>query len=77
MKIFKIILLIILGLLDFYFLYSTIGYTIQIFECPRLIGETTAIFGGYHIMTAISLILFILTTIIYVIVLKKLLKMEK
>ena len=77
MRTFRIIVLTILGLIDIYLAYSTIGYTVQIFEYPKLIGETSAHFYGFVIMALTFLVLFIITTIIYVVVLKRLLKMEK
>lgn len=77
MKTIRIILVTILGLLDTYLLYSTIGYTIEIFKYPKLVGDETAAFCGFVIMAVVFLILFIITTILYIIVLKKLLKMEK
>ncbi len=77
MKTFRIILLVVLGLIDIYFAYATIGYIYQSFDYPRLVGDTTATFCGVFIMATIFLVLFVITTIIYIIVLRKLLTMEK
>lgn len=77
MKAFRIFLLIILGIMDLYFAYATIGYIVQSFDYPKIIGDKTAIFCGVFIMAGTFFILFILTTTIYVVILKKLLKMEK
>lgn len=77
MKIFRISLLVILGILDVYFAYATIGYFCQSFDYPKIIGDTTARFCGVYIMMTTFLICFIITTIIYIIILRKLLKMEK
>lgn len=77
MKIFRIIMLIILGLMDMYFAYATIGYIVQSFDYPKIVGDSTAIFCGVYIMAVSFFIAFIITTIIYVIILRKLLKMEK
>ena len=77
MKTFRIILLIILGFLDMYFAYATIGYIWEGLTYPKIIGDTTSFFCGMFIMGAIFLIAFVITTIIYIITLRKLLKMEK
>ena len=77
MKTFRIILLTILGIIDAYFIYATIGYIVQSFDYPKIVGEETAVFCGVFIIATIFLILFIITTIIFVTILKKLLKMEK
>ena len=77
MKTFRIILLIILGLLDTYFIYSTIGYIWDGLTYPKLVGDTTSFFCGMFIMGAIFFAAAIITTIIYIIVLRKLLKSEK
>ena len=77
MKTFRIILLIILGFMDIYFAYATIGYIFQSFDYPKIVGETTATFCGVFIMATTFLVAFIITTIIYIIILRRLLKMEK
>ena len=77
MRTFRIILLTILGLVDIYLAYSTIGYIVEIFEYPKLVGDDSALFCGFVIMALIFFALFIITTIIYIVILKKLLKMEK
>lgn len=77
MKTFRIILLIILGIVDIYFAYATIGYIFQSFDYPKIIGETTSVFCGVYILATTFFISFIITTIIYIIILKKVLKNEK
>jgi hypothetical protein len=77
MKTFRIILLIILGILDMYFAYATVGYIVKSFDYPKIVGEGNVIFCGLYIMSATFFVAFIITTIIYVSILKKLLKMEK
>ena len=64
MRTFRIILLTILGLIDIYLAYSTIGYIVEIFEYPKLIGDGQAFFYGFVIMAATFLVLFIIDTII-------------
>ena len=77
MRTFRIILLIILGLMDIYFAYATIGYIFQSFDYPLLVGESTSIFFGVYIMAIIFFLAFIITTIIYILVLRKLLKIKE
>ena len=77
MKTFRIILLVILGLMDIYFAYSTIGYIWQGLEYPKLVGETTNYFCGMFIMGITFFVAFVVTTIIYIVILRKLLKMDK
>lgn len=77
MRTFRIILLIILGIMDIYFAYATIGYISQSFDYPLLVGESTSIFFGVYIMAIIFFLAFIITTIIYILVLRKLLKIKE
>ncbi len=77
MKTFRIIMLVILGILDLYLAYSVGGYLIQGLDYPKIVGETTARFCGMFIMSGTFFVLFVIVTIIYIIILKRLLKMEK
>lgn len=77
MKTFRIILTIILGLLDMYFVYSTIGYFCNALTYPKLVGDSTSTFCGMFIMSGIFFVAFVITTIIYILILRKVLKSEK
>lgn len=74
MKVFRIIMLILLGIVDTYSVYAIIGYIILGLQTPKLIGKTTTIFTGTYIMSLTFFAIVLVCTTLIVIITKKLKK---
>ena len=71
MRVFKIVLLSVLSVIDAYLLYSTIGYLVLGINTPPIIGEKNTVFMGMYIMSITFFVLFaLLTTIIIILAIK-------
>lgn len=72
MRVFRIIMLSLLSIVDAYSIYATIGYIILGIQTPKLIGNTTTIFTGMYIMALTFFAVVILSTTIIVVIARKL-----
>lgn len=70
MKIFKIISLSVLGIIDLYSLYATIGYLILGINTPKIIGEPSASFMGMYIMSITFFVVFLLSSVMIILLIK-------
>ena len=67
MAVYKKIILIVLSIIDAYFLYATIGYLVLGIQTPKILGgEPTTFMGMYMMSMTFFCLLAVLTTIIVV-----------
>ena len=62
MKTFRIVLLSILGIVDVYFLYATIGYLVLGIKTPKILGGIQTNFMGMYMMSMTFFALFVVAT---------------
>lgn len=62
MKTFRIVLLSVLGILDAYFLYATIGYLVLGIKTPKILGGIQTNFMGMYMMSMTFFALFVVAT---------------
>lgn len=63
---FKKIIFGLLILINTYFLYGAIGFSVMGANCPKLIGDTSAIFMGNYVLAFVFGIAFVVATIIII-----------
>lgn len=74
MKVFRIIMLSVLGLVDAYSLYAVVGYIILGIQTPKLVGNTTTVFTGMYIMAMTFFLIALVCTTLIIVIAKKLKK---
>ena len=74
MKAFRITALIVFSLVCLYSVYATIGYLVLGIQTPNIVGNTTTHFTGMFIMSGVFFVATIISTILIIIIAKKLRK---
>lgn len=72
MKIFKIISLVLISIVNCYCLYCTVGYLLLGINTPKLLGNSTTYFTGSYIMSIMYFVFTIILTIITIFIIKSL-----
>lgn len=74
MRKFKIVLLILLGIIDLIFFAVSIAYLVMGIQVPNSLGDKELFFTGSYLLFIAYFAIFILTTFIFILCLKRLKK---
>lgn len=74
MRVFRIVLISLLSILDVYCIYATIGYLILGIQTPKIIGNITTFFMGMYIMSITFFVIAIICSILIFVIARKLKK---
>ena len=71
MKIFKIVVISLLGLLDLYSLYAWIGYLVLGIQTPDIIGTPATTFMGMYLMSITFFAIWVVVSIVIIVLCMK------